>query len=814
MKPRYGHRLHSPLAQLTLAALLSACGANLPDAAVEADVAAAPQARVRGVMYKSDSGFVPQNHAVPANAHLTYYGGPVLQNPKPVQVSWGAGVQAALVSGLPGFYQTITSAGYMGWLSEYNTTSPAQSFGAGSFVGSYQITPSITSTSITDAQIQSELTKQINSGVLPPPDANTIYMIDFPTGFSISQGTSSSCVSGGFCAYHGTYSRNTTVGSGTYIFYGVHPDVYAGGCSSGCGTSTAFNNATSVHSHELVEAMTDAAVGVATANAAPLAWYDANNGEIGDICNAIQGTFGGYTLQAEWSNAHASCYLPPTPTGNDFSVAVSPSSGTVSAGGTVAYTVTTAVVSGSAQATTLAVSGLPSGVTGAFSPASITGAGTATLTLTASSSAPSITGAAFTITGTATSGSHTASATVTVNGVAPPAGVTNGGFESGLSGWTTVGTTSAVATSHSGTGAAQVGGTAATNGDSSVSQTFTAPAGATQLSFWYQVHCPDTVTYDWATATLLDKTTSTTTTPLAKTCNNTATWVQVTAAVTAGHSYTLTLTSHDDNYAGDPTYTWFDDVAFTVPAASDFSIAVASPKSVVQGGSVTAAVTTAITSGAAESVAFSVTGLPTGVTAAFSPTSTNSGAGSTLTLTAATTAAVGSYTLTVTGTAATGAHSASLALSVTAPVAGGITNGGFETGSFSGWTTAGTASIVTTGHSGAYGAQLGSTAPTNGDSSASQTFTAPTGSTKVSFWYKVTCPDTVTYDWATATLKDNTAGTAAVTVLAKTCTAAGAWTQVSSALTAGHSYTLTLTSHDDNYAGDATYTQYDDVVIQ
>jgi serine protease len=31
--------------------------------------------------------------------------------------------------------------------------------------------------------------------------------------------------------------------------------------------------------------------------------------------------------------------------------------------------------------------------------------------------------------------------------------------------------------------------------------------------------------------------------------------------VTAGHSYTLTLTSHDDNYPGDPTYTLYDDVA-------------------------------------------------------------------------------------------------------------------------------------------------------------------------------------------------------------------------------------------------------------
>jgi serine protease len=34
----------------------------------------------------------------------------------------------------------------------------------------------------------------------------------------------------------------------------------------------------------------------------------------------------------------------------------------------------------------------------------------------------------------------------------------------------------------------------------------------------------------------------------------------VSAPVTAGHVYTLTLVSHDDDYAGDPTYTLYDDV--------------------------------------------------------------------------------------------------------------------------------------------------------------------------------------------------------------------------------------------------------------
>jgi serine protease len=108
---------------------------------------------------------------------------------------------------------------------------------------------------------------------------------------------------------------------------------------------------------------------------------------------------------------------------------------------------------------------------------------------------------------------------------------------------------------------------------------------------------------------------------------------------------------------------------------------------------------------------------------------------------------------------------------------------------------------------------LGSTSPTNGDSSISQTFTAPSGSTRLTFWYANNCPDTVTYDWATATLKDNTLGTT-TTILPKICTAVATWTQVSASLTAGHSYTLTLTNRDDNYPGDPTYTLYDDVATQ
>ena len=106
---------------------------------------------------------------------------------------------------------------------------------------------------------------------------------------------------------------------------------------------------------------------------------------------------------------------------------------------------------------------------------------------------------------------------------------------------------------------------------------------------------------------------------------------------------------------------------------------------------------------------------------------------------------------------------------------------------------------------------LGRTTPTNGDSTLAETFTAPAGTTVLSLWYKMTCPDSVTYDWATVSLRDNTAGTTA-TPLGRICTTNG-WTQVTVAVTAGHSYTLTLLSHDDNYGADPSYTLYDDVAL-
>jgi len=49
--------------------------------------------------------------------------------------------------------------------------------------------------------------------------------------------------------------------------------------------------------------------------------------------------------------------------------------------------------------------------------------------------------------------------------------------------------------------------------------------------------------------------------PPARTCAANSGWRQVTAAITAGRSYTLTLTSKDDNRPRNATRTEYDDVA-------------------------------------------------------------------------------------------------------------------------------------------------------------------------------------------------------------------------------------------------------------
>lgn len=377
----------------------------------------------------------PIGFAAPAGAHLTYFGGPIISNVQVVQVLYGSGSYNAQVAGttsptMGNFYSDITSTGLITLLQQYNTPvsgGTGQTFGNGTFGGLFQIVPAAgnNGSTITDAQIQSELLAQITAGHLPAPiiDAtghpNTLYMIFFPPGKTISQGGSNSCQAGGFCAYHGTTS---SLLNGKNVLYGVMPDMQAGsGCATGCGSSTTFNNYTSVTSHELTEAMTDAFVGIATVVGPPLAWYDQTNGEIGDICNGQQGTYVAngttYTVQLEFSNSANNCVNFPVVSGPNYTLSASPSSLNVTQGTSGSSTISVTPSGGFTGSVTLSNSALPSGVTATFGTNPTTGA--SVLTFTASSTATTGT-STITVTGVSGTLTHTTSVSLTISAVATP----------------------------------------------------------------------------------------------------------------------------------------------------------------------------------------------------------------------------------------------------------------------------------------------------------------------------------------------------------------------------------------------------------
>ena len=144
--------------------------------------------------------------------------------------------------------------------------------------------------------------------------------------------------------------------------------------------------------------------------------------------------------------------------------------------------------------------------------------------------------------------------------------IVNSSFEGNINGWTATGTVSdSGAAHHLGADSALVGDSVNTNvGNSTLSQTFTAPAGVTGLSFWAVTHCSQNSNTDWFGATLKDNTSGATTSwwgTHATGCPSTAAWTNFTAnGVNPGDSYTLTFETHDvDNHR---VYAYVDDVSW------------------------------------------------------------------------------------------------------------------------------------------------------------------------------------------------------------------------------------------------------------
>lgn len=136
----------------------------------------------------------------------------------------------------------------------------------------------------------------------------------------------------------------------------------------------------------------------------------------GSVTYANPGTY--VTTFTVTDNAGLTDPAPPTRTITvqpDFSISASPASRTVVQGAGTSFTATVTASTGFAGTVGLTVSGLPSGATGSFSPASIATSGSSTLSVTTSTS--TVPGS-YPLTITATSGAltHTANVTLVVSG--------------------------------------------------------------------------------------------------------------------------------------------------------------------------------------------------------------------------------------------------------------------------------------------------------------------------------------------------------------------------------------------------------------
>ncbi|HEY0554758.1 MAG TPA: hypothetical protein VGG20_10865 [Thermoanaerobaculia bacterium] len=261
--------------------------------------------------------------------------------------------------------------------------------------------------------------------------------------------------------------------------------------------SGGFNSAISLSASGLPAGVTasfsPASIAAPGSGSSTLTFTVSSTATLGTSTVTITGTGGSTTHTATVALTITSV---PTP---DFTIVAAPTALSVAKGSAGTSTITTAISGGFNSAISLSASGLPAGVTAAFSPASIAapGSGSSTLTLTVASTATAGT-STITITGTGGTKTHTATVALTVTGGTLQL-IVNPGFETGTaSPWTmTAGVldSSTGEAAHSGLWKAWMDGYGTTHTDS-ILQTVSIPSTAVSatLSFWLHIDTAETTT--------------------------------------------------------------------------------------------------------------------------------------------------------------------------------------------------------------------------------------------------------------------------------------------------------------------------------
>jgi hypothetical protein len=195
---------------------------------------------------------------------------------------------------LDGFLSYIVNSPYMDMLDAAGYNNPSNVASPPSFRGTADagvVANTLTSTTLSDAQVQSIVQAQITSGAAKAPGANRLYVVYVAGGITVTMGGSSSVNS--FLGYHGAFAGRTATGAAADVRYAVMP--YPGSPNptpSSQGFASILDEETAVSTHEIAEAVTDPDV-----NYKSLGWYDDTlNGEIGDLTSDTA-TLNGYLVQ-------------------------------------------------------------------------------------------------------------------------------------------------------------------------------------------------------------------------------------------------------------------------------------------------------------------------------------------------------------------------------------------------------------------------------------------------------------------------------------------------------------------------------------
>jgi hypothetical protein len=229
--------------------------------------------------------------------NLVDNGGAILPNANLYAIWWGpdsAWPANDTKTHMGDFFSGMNKSAYLATANQYMRGGKAQT----SFAGSYDDTTTpLPHKPMSAAMLGTEVQHVLSVNNLTV-DTNAIYFVF----------TATMANGGGFCAWH-----DSTPVNGQRVAVAYMPNITGiAGCDPGNQYDTTNYSETTralanVTAHEMMEAITDALPGFATA------WIDPSGGEIGDKCawkftsGVSLGGSGLWQLQEEWSNAVSDC---------------------------------------------------------------------------------------------------------------------------------------------------------------------------------------------------------------------------------------------------------------------------------------------------------------------------------------------------------------------------------------------------------------------------------------------------------------------------------------------------------------------------